>query len=83
MRDIVKSTYSDSWSLRELNETRLNVRFCMFGLIRAGDVRTAADQVLMLMSVCCSQLDMETTYYTNRWADLFISMSRCFFFFFD
>lgn len=30
--------------------------------IRAGDARTAGDQVAMSMSVCCSQSDMETTH---------------------
>lgn len=48
------------------NEMCSNVRLCMFGFIRAGDVRIAADQVLMSMPVCCSLLDMETTHYA-RW----------------
>lgn len=33
-----------------------------FDFIRAGDARTAEDQVVMSMSVCCSLSDMETTH---------------------
>lgn len=35
-------------------------------LIRAGDVRTAADQGQTLMPVCCSLLDTVTTNYSKR-----------------
>lgn len=47
-------------------QKHLKIQTCVSGLIRAGDVRTAADQVLMSMLVFFSLLDMETTHYAER-----------------
>lgn len=44
-------------------------RVFLHPLIRAGDVKTVANQVPILTPAYCSLLDTETTDYTNWWLD--------------
>lgn len=54
--------YIDLCFIQRVNLSMFKGGLCLFGLIRAGDVITAADQVVMWKPVRCSLLEWATQY---------------------